>query len=80
MTTPSIRTIGSRLIEYESPEHHADFKEDRSFCEAQVLPQLHAQEETARSTMGTDAIKAREDDFRMWVTYLNERKYIGISC
>ena len=35
MTTPSIRTIGSRLLEYESPEHHADFKEDRSFCEAQ---------------------------------------------
>ena len=35
MTTASIRTIGSRLLENESPELHADFKEDRSFCEAQ---------------------------------------------
>jgi hypothetical protein len=35
MTTPNIRTIGSRLLENESPEHRADFKEDRSFCEAQ---------------------------------------------
>jgi hypothetical protein len=35
MRTPNIRTIGSRLRESESQEHYADFKEVRSFCEAQ---------------------------------------------
>ena len=39
-TTPNIRTIVSRLRENESSEHHADFKEDRSFCEAQLSARL----------------------------------------
>jgi len=39
-TTLKTRTMGSRLRENESEEHHPDFKEDRSFCEAQAMLSL----------------------------------------
>ena len=52
--------MGSRLRENESEEHHPDFKEDRSFCEAQAIPVFfyHGDSGFGNHVIGDDPIVA----------------------
>lgn len=61
MRTPNIRTIGSRLRESASEEHRADFKEVRSFCEAQV--------ETPPALLNPATGKLPDNSRRRWLTF-----------